>query len=235
MNRRSSALFGFLLIVIGGLALAYNFVSPWLVWNFAWLPWRLWPLSVILMGLCFVIPALISQHRGVGGLFLPGIPILALGCILLFNSIFNAWGVWAWVWPVVILALAMGFLCAAWKLRNIWLLIPGVIIGANGLLLLFCAITGQWTLWAVLWGIEPFAVGLALLLVNIQKRRPGLLKLGLILCAVAGFATLGMSIIIPGWLWVNLFGSSLILFVGFIMLLNSLARNTQQRQITVEG
>jgi hypothetical protein len=233
MNKRASLFWGFLLIFFGGLALVYNFASPWLPQFFLLLPWRLWPLAVIGLGLCFVLPPLFPRRGNLGGLFIPGLPILAVGTILLFNNWFDAWGTWAWLWPVVILALAVGFLLAAWRLRVIWLLIPAIIIGANGLLMQVCTLTGNWSLWAILWGIEPLAVGLSLLLVNLQKHTPGLLIAGLILCGIAGFATMGMSFIIPGSLWTNLFGPSLILLVGLLLMLNSLTKNTQQ-QVSIE-
>ena len=99
-------------------------------------------------------------------------------------------------------------------------------IGANGLLMQYCALTGNWSIWAVLWSIEPLSVGLALLLVNIQKHRPGLLIAGLILCTIAGFAALGMSYIIPGYGWVNLMGPGILLLAGLLLLSSSLLRST---------
>jgi hypothetical protein len=233
MNKRAAFIWGFLLIIIGVLALAYNLATPWLPVFFRWLPWRLWPFSVIALGLCFVIPPLLPRRGNLGGMFIPGFPLLAVGSILLVNSLFNAWDAWAWLWPMMVTSLAVGFLFAAWRLRVIWLLIPAIILGANGLLMQFCALTGQWSVWAVLWTIEPLSVGLALLLVSIQKRAPGLLTAGLILCTVAGFATLGMSFIIPGPVWLNLLGPSIILFVGFVLLLSNPTRSRQQR-LTVE-
>ena len=82
-------------------------------------------------------------------------------------------------------AVALGFLFAAIKMRVIWLLIPTIIIGANGLLLQFCALTGWWAVWAVAWVIEPLSVGLALLAVNLKQRSPGLMVAGIAVCAVA--------------------------------------------------
>jgi hypothetical protein len=226
MYRRTSIFWGILLILLGGLILAFNFAGPWLLGWLLFLPWQLWPLAVIIVGLCFTIPALMARRRNLGGLFVPGIPVLAVGCILLFNSWFHAWGAWAWLWPMMVLSVAVGFLLAAWRLQAIWLLIPALVIGANGLLMQYCALTGNWSIWAVLWSIEPLSVGLALLLVNIQKHRPGLLIAGLILCTIAGFAALGMSYIIPGYGWVNLMGPGILLLAGLLLLSSSLLRST---------
>ena len=233
MNRRTSTFWGILLIILGGVALVYNFATPWVHRFILMLPWRLWPLSVIALGLCFVFLPLIPRRNNLGGLFIPGIPILATGGILLLSSWFNTWEAWSWLWPVVIISLAIGFLLAAWRLRVIWLLIPAIIIGGNGLLMQYCSITGNWSIWAVLWSIEPLSVGLALLLVNIQKRTPGLLIAGLILCGIAGFTTLGMSFILPGSLWITLFGPSIILFVGLLLMLSSFSQKNQ-RQVVIE-
>jgi len=157
MDKRFSVLASITLILIGGLALACNLAM--LVTGlsgFHWGPWRLWPLTVVCLGLLFIVPPLLVRgHRGLGGLFIPGVPILATGSILLFASVFDAWGAWEWLWPLEVLAVAVGFLFAAIKMRVVWLLVPAIFIGANGLLLQFCALTRWWGLWAVLWRFGP--------------------------------------------------------------------------------
>ena len=73
MSRRFSILVGLILILIGGLALAFNVVAPSLPWPGAafwrWGAWRLWPLFVVGGGLLFVVsPFLVRGRRGLGGL-----------------------------------------------------------------------------------------------------------------------------------------------------------------------
>ncbi|NIV37763.1 MAG: hypothetical protein GWN58_52620, partial [Anaerolineae bacterium] len=65
----------------------------------------------------------------------------------LLASVFNVWSVWAWLWPMELISLAMGFLFAAIYMRLIWLIIPATIIGLNGMVFQFCAITGLWHWW----------------------------------------------------------------------------------------
>ena len=153
MNKRFSIVASLLLILIGALALMCNlamFVPG--VHVFRWAPWRLWPLAVVCAGLFFVVPPLLVRgHRGLGGLFIPGVPVLTTGGILLFASVFDAWRAWEWLWPLEILALAVGYLLAAIYMRVVWLLIPAVLFGVTGVLLQFCALTGWWGLWGVLW------------------------------------------------------------------------------------
>jgi hypothetical protein len=227
MNRQISVLVGIALVLIGGMAMACVLATSVLglgVWG--WGPWRLWPLVVISVGLLFVVPPLLVRgKRGLGGLFIPGMPVLATGSILLFCSVLNAWGAWEWLWPVEVLGLAVGFLFAALYMRVIWLLIPAVIIGLNGLLFQFCAITGWWSVWAVLWTIEPLSVGLALLAVNFRRPSTGLLTAGVALCVLAGlgfvesFAVVVLSWIFhTGWLW-RWVGPVMLILAGCLVLI----------------
>ncbi len=132
-------------------------------------------------------------RRGLGILFIPGMPILTTGAILLLASVLNWWRVWKWLWPQEVLALALGCLFAAIYARQIWLLVPAIIIWLNGVLLQFCALTGLWEVWAVLWLIEPLAVGLVFLVVGGRTRSNGLLVAGLIVWGLAGLALIGMT------------------------------------------
>jgi hypothetical protein len=66
------------------------------------------------------------------------------------------------------------------------LFIPAIILGLEALVFQFCALTGVWGWWAVQWVIEPLAVGLALLAVNVKERSSALSEAGLMLCGLAG-------------------------------------------------
>jgi hypothetical protein len=227
MNRRASLLLGVTLIALGLLAMAVTVGLPALglnIWNVFSLR-RYWPLTVIGVGAGFVLPPFLYRHRrGLGGLFIPGLPILATGCILLFASVLNWWSVWSWLWPLEVLSVAAGFVLAAIHLRVIWLIIPATIIGANGVLFQFCAITGLWDVWAVMWTIEPLSVGLSLLLIGALKRRSGLMTAGLLLCGIGGVGLVGMSAILSvswfaSWLWVFRFTVPAALVLGGVALL----------------
>ena len=195
--------------------------------------WRFWPLTVVGVGLGFVLPPiLVRGRRGLGGLFIAGAPILTTGCILLFCSILDWWDAWAWLWPLEVLAVATGFLLAALSMGVIWLIIPGFIVGANGLLFLFCAITGMWDVWALMWTIEPLSVGLALMVIGARKKRPGLMTAAIILCSIGGVSLFGMAAILSiswmaGWLWMARFVFPVMLvFGGIVLLLWSLTRKS---------
>jgi hypothetical protein len=210
MTRRTSLSAGCALIGIGLIALVFSLLAPLLglrMWHMLRV-WRLWPLAIMGVGLGFVLPPfLYPTRRGLGGLFIPGVPILTTGSVLLLTSVLGWWGGWAWLWPLEVLSVAAGFVLAALWLRVIWLLIPATIIGANGLLFQFCAVTGLWEVWAVMWAIEPLSVGLSLLFIGAVKRRRGLMTAGILLCAIGGTAVFGMSAIMSAawltrWLWI---------------------------------
>jgi len=227
MTRRTSLVAGCALIGIGLVALALTVLTPLLglrMWHVLPL-WRLWPLTVVSVGLGFVLPPfLYPSRRGLGGLFIPGVPILTTGGILLLTSALGWWGAWAWLWPLEVLGVAAGFALAAFWLRVIWLLIPAMIVGANGVLFQFCAVTGLWEVWAVMWAIEPLSVGLSLLLIGAIKRRSGLMTAGILLCTIGGAAVFGMSAIVSAtWLarglWIARAAAPLWIILSGILLL----------------
>lgn len=221
MDKRLSILGGVALILLGSLALMSTVVLPVLgldLWT--WGFWRFWPLIVMSAGLLFVLsPFFVRGARGLGALFIPGVPILTTGSILLFASVFDAWGAWEWLWPLEVLALALGFLFAAAYTRVIWLIIPAIIVGLNGLVLQFCALTDLWEAWSVLWTVEPLSVGLALLVIGAQRRPSGLLTTGLVVCGLAGLALVGMTTILSGWWPISLLGSGALILAGGALLL----------------
>lgn len=210
MKKQSANYGGLLLIMLGGLALLQATISPLFGWNFS--VWRFWPLLVSAIGLAFIaVPFISPEQRNLKWLFIPGFPILTVSSLLLLSSIFTTWAVWEHLWPMVILGLAIGFLVTSVFLHNIWLMIPAIIIGVNGLLFQFCAITGLWELWAILWTAEPLAVGLALLVASGGKRAK-LIRAGLIVSTIAVGAFSLMSFVLSGW--VSVVGAVLLIVVG---------------------
>jgi hypothetical protein len=238
MSKQLSIVTSIILIMVGLLTLAFSLVGPVLGFRI----WQLWPLIVVAAGALFVLPPLLVRgKRGLGGLFIPGMPILTTGTILLFASVFRTWDAWSWLWPQEVLAVALGFLFAAIYMRNVWLLIPAIIIGANGVLMQFCAITGLWSVWAVLWAIEPLSVGLALLAVYVKRRSAGLLVAGLTLCALAvlgaveSVAIVSLSALFPvWWLW-KWVGPVSVILVGVGLLVWSLVRRPPALRVSARS
>jgi hypothetical protein len=217
MEKRTANFSGMLLIALGGLALLHTTILPLLGWEYGL--WRFWPLFIAAIGLTLVaVPFIFMERRGLKALFIPGLPILVISSLLLWGSVFNAWGIWDYLWPMVILGLALGFAATSVFMRNIWFMIPAIIIGANGLIFQFCAITGLWDLWAILWTVEPLSVGLALMVASAGKR-PKLMQAGLIVSTIAAVFFSMMSFILSGW--VSVVGAALLIVTGVGLLARS--------------
>jgi hypothetical protein len=193
--------FALFLIFFGGAALLLN--TGFSFFGFHLAAWRLWPLFIMGLGLVFAIAPLLARNRpGLGGLFIPALPILTTGTLLAIGSLFQMWFVWTYLWPLEILSVALGFIFFAIYSRNIWLLIPALYIGANGAVLQFCALTGWWASWAVLWTVEPLCVGLMMLLIAFKSRSVVVMTVGLVISAFSLLAAASMStLLVENNLW----------------------------------
>ncbi len=225
MKNNHSVVVGAGLMALGALWLVLVLVSSLLGVNLLGFALRFWPIVVSAAGLAFLVPPfLVRDKRGLGGLFIPGVPILVVSGILMIASVLNVWGIWAWLWPMVLLAVALGFLAAAFYMQVDGLLIPAAIVGLNGLVFQFCAVTGLWGWWSVLWTVEPLALGLALLLFGARRGSSGVLTAGLILCGVAAaFFLLMVAILADGWLF-HLSLPGMFILAGLALLAWGLAR-----------
>ena len=171
---------GITLLTIGAIALAGNMFLTTQAW-------KLWPLVIVLAGVGLTFPGFLGfVPPGFGAFFVPGIPVLTVGSILFFASLTNYWEIWSVAWTLVILGLALGFVMAALFMRVPGLAIPAFIIGVNGMMLAFCAVTGLWQSWAILWPIEFLAVGLGLLVLGIANQSAGVKTAASILLTIAG-------------------------------------------------
>jgi hypothetical protein len=233
MNKTLSSIAGIGLILLGIAALAGDTLFSWIAPNFHfWDALRLWPLLVVGTGLFLAVLGLGAvNHRGLGTFFIPAVPTLITGGMLIFASLFNHWDVWSLLWPLEVLGLAGGFLLAAIFARNVWLGIPAILIGLNGLVLAFCNTTGLWGSWSVLWTVEPLAVGLVLLLVAAKTRSLVVTVIGVSICAFAFLAFSGMTALLAfNGLMYRIGGPAFLVLMGGGLLLWSLVK----RPVVVE-
>lgn len=180
VERSLSLIFGLALVAIGMLSLLGTSLL-------ALQAWRLWPLTVVILGVALCAPGFFGlKKRGLGSFFIPGVPVLTTGGILLFASLFNRWEVWSLAWPLEVMGVALGFALAAIFMRVAGLAIPAMLIGLNGAVLAFCNLTDFWEAWAILWPIEPLSIGLGLLILGVFNRSSGTKLAGLILTGIAG-------------------------------------------------
>ncbi|MBC8509152.1 MAG: hypothetical protein ISR58_04985 [Anaerolineales bacterium] len=239
MKLKSSTLFGILLILFGGLILGSNLLAATTGFRIQWFKiWRFWPVLVVMLGLMFTAsPLLWRDKRGLGALYIPGLPILVTGGILFLASTLNNWEIWSFLWPLEVLALALGFTFAALTIRSVGLGVPAIIIGLNGLVLQFCAITGFWSAWSFLWAIEPLAIGLVLLMFSLRYHNKPTFIIGASFCGFALVAFLIMLMLtFTGWWAFRYIGPALLVAGGILMLLLGLVKKPSDQDIlTGEG
>lgn len=232
MQKKTSLLFGVTLILLGVLALAGNLLIR-VAGNGFLLGFRAWPIFVVGAGLLFSLPPFIFHRtRGLSGLFIPGIPTLTTGILLFIASITGNWSIWAILWPLEVISVSLAFVLMAYFLKVPWLMIPASIIGLTGLVLQFCAATGWWSSWAVLWTVEPLAVGLPLLLIGIFRKIEGVKVAGLILCGFAGLSFAALSSLFVTSLWITrLIGPAIVLALGILLVVLALIKKPASTQI----
>jgi hypothetical protein len=230
MQKKASLLIGVTLIALGVLALAGNLLIRANGIGFL-LGFRAWPIFVVGAGLLFCLPPFIfPKQRGLSGLFMPGIPTLTTGMLLFVASVTGNWSIWAYLWPLEVISVAIGFVLMAIFLKVPWLMIPASVVGLTGLVLQFCAITGWWSSWAVLWTVEPLAVGLPLLVIGLIKKIEGVKLAGIILCGLAGLAFAAMSTVLVTSLWITrLIGPALVLGLGALLVVSALMKPSPEK------
>ncbi len=223
MERRISMVLSVMLIGVGLTLMLFNVAGPWL-------EFQVWPLIIVGAGWLLLLPPLLVRgKRGMGGFFIPALPTLATGALCFFDTLFR-WNVWRFFWPVEVMSVALGFLFAALYMHVTGLLVPAIIIGVNGLFMQFCTLTGRWELWSVMWAIEPFAVGLSLLVLNSKRQSPKLAKVGIFFCIFAfagGLLSLGIAVLASffslWWIW-RWIGALALLVGGAILFVRGLRK-----------
>ena len=230
MQKKASLLIGVTLIVLGILALAGNLLIRAVGSGFM-LGFRAWPIFVVGAGLLFCLPPfLFPRQRGLSGLFVPGIPTLITGLLLFVGSVTGYWAIWSYLWPLEVLSVAAAFILMAVFLKVPWLMIPASVLGFTGLVLQFCAATGWWSSWAVLWTVEPFAVGLPLLLIGLFRKIEGVKLAGIILCGLAGLGFAAMSTVLVTSLWITrLIGPVLVLGLGVLLVFSAMQKHSSDK------
>lgn len=168
-NKRGAIGSGILLVLIGGLLLAYQLQPAMFS---AYIPEFFdWPWYIIGFGGIFLLFALVT---GAGGLAVPGMIFATVGGILNYQNLTGDWESWSFAWALIPAGVGVGIMLAAiiegkWRdiLSGAWLFV------GNGIVFfVFWAIFRQdSTLVRTYWPLGLVALGLIFLVQSFIPRR----------------------------------------------------------------
>ena len=77
---------------------------------------RWWPVIPIGLSLFFLVPALLGgpNRRLRAGMVIPGAILAGVGGALLYTSLTDRWGAWAYLWSVLPFSFGLGMYAAGW-------------------------------------------------------------------------------------------------------------------------
>lgn len=118
MSRKVELLVGVMLLVVGTLVLASDWLRAWGVsLGIDGAIWRWWPALLVLLSLFFLVPAAVGrrQHRRLrAGMAIPGTILVGMGGALLYTSLSDRWGAWSYLWTAFPFSVGIGLYLAGW-------------------------------------------------------------------------------------------------------------------------
>jgi hypothetical protein len=133
MNR-TSLFVGALLVILGGVFIAINFVPALTIHT-------TWPAIFFFIALIMILPVFIwpESKRGLSGMIIPATILAVLGAIFLYNVLTHDWLLWAYGWILIPGSVGLGLALASkvghWEHETV---IVGTWMGIISLAL-FCA------------------------------------------------------------------------------------------------
>ena len=117
MSRPIELLAGLLLLLVGILLLASEPIADFISGvgiDEEVLAW--WPILIVGLSLFFLVPALLGgpSRRLRAGMAIPGALLAGIGAALLYTSLTDRWGAWAYLWSVFPFSLGLGMYAAGW-------------------------------------------------------------------------------------------------------------------------
>lgn len=168
ITNRALLLAGGLLIGLGLIFLALNFIPGW---SFG----KAWPLIFFLLAAGFLVPiSMFPMYREwIGALFIPGALMVAFGLIFFYNTLTGDWRMWAFGWLLLPTAVGIGLALAAGYSKwgktvvdvGLWLALAPLALFA-----LFGALFGGWLL-RIIGPALLLLAGLGLLVRSISRAR----------------------------------------------------------------
>jgi len=178
MQNRGALYAGAMLIVLGIIFLLFT-TADWILgrMDISFNAWRFWPLIILFVSAAFWAPIFIwwRERTRVIGLAVPASIFLVLGLLLLYQSVSNNWGSWAYAWALIPFSVGLGlfamYVLGPQETRNNGLLWSGIVVGAIGLF--FFVLFGSLFGGAVVRLVAPFLlimVGVAVLAGSFLRR-----------------------------------------------------------------
>ena len=117
MSRTIELLTGLMLLAIGILVLASDWLHGWFIGlgiSDRLLAW--WPLLLVVLSLFFLVPAVVGrQHRRLrAGMVIPGAILAGVGGAMLYTSLNDRWSAWSYLWTIFPFSLGLGMYAAGW-------------------------------------------------------------------------------------------------------------------------
>ncbi len=117
MSRTIELLTGLMLLAIGVLVLASDWLHGWFIGlgiSDQLLAW--WPMLLVVLSLFFLVPAVVGrQHRRLrAGMVIPGAILAGVGAAMLYTSLNDRWGAWSYLWTSFPFSLGLGMYAAGW-------------------------------------------------------------------------------------------------------------------------
>lgn len=135
-----------------------------------------------------------NNSKNLGSL-IAGILLIGLGLLALVGQLFSALNFWKLAWPFIIIGIGVVFFAVMFSGgRSVsGFAIPGSIICAIGLILLYQNLTRHWESWSYAWTVIVIAVGVGIAITGRRSSNPrtqqaglGIAKLGVILLVAFG-------------------------------------------------
>lgn len=108
-TKRGTAITGGIFVCLGVLLVVLNLIPGIHMRQF-------WPLIILALAIAFFLPVIIwpSARHGLSGLLIPGVILLSLGLMFLYNTISRDWAMWAYGWLLIPAGTGLGIAAGSW-------------------------------------------------------------------------------------------------------------------------
>lgn len=167
-NNRGNLVIGVVLILIGALFLAVQFVpglSDWI--NIQWS----WPLLMVAVGVSLLLFGLLV---GAPGMAVPAVIVAGIGGILYYQNLSGDWTSWAYLWTLIPGFVGLGVVLAGalgGGFRRSLSEGGGLIVISLILFFIFASIMGGWNLLGDYWPVLLILLGVWLLIRQLFRPR----------------------------------------------------------------